>query len=54
MPALSAKIANSRPLVVLAKTVKGKGCSLMENKANWHYWNPLTGEQVERCRKELA
>jgi transketolase len=40
--------------VILAKTVKGKGISLMENKANWHYWNPLTPEEIQECRKEIA
>jgi transketolase len=42
------------PRIVFAKTTKGKGFSVMENKANWHYWNPLTDEQIEQCRKEVA
>ena len=28
--------------VILAKTIKGKGFSIMENKANWHYWNSIS------------
>ncbi len=39
--------------IVIAKTIKGKGFSIMENKANWHYWNKLNSEEVEICRKEL-
>jgi len=52
--ALSKRGSTSGPQMVLANTVKGKGCSIMEHKPNWHYWNPLTVEQVEQCRKELA
>jgi len=54
MSALSSQTGSTRPLIVLANTVKGKGCSLMEHKANWHYWTPMTVEQIEQCRKELA
>ena len=39
--------------IVIAKTIKGKGFSIMENKPNWHYWNNLNSEEVEICRKEL-
>jgi len=39
---------------ILAKTIKGKGCKLMENKKDWHYWNFMTDEQIEQTRKELA
>lgn len=45
---------NDMPRIVFAKTTKGKGFSVMENKPNWHYWNPLTDEQIEQCRKEVA
>jgi transketolase len=41
------------PSLIFAKTVKGKGFSIMENKAHWHYWNTLTQEQIDECRKEL-
>lgn len=54
LSALSNDTTRKGPLVVLANTVKGKGCSIMEHKAIWHYWNPLTVEQTEQCRKELA
>jgi transketolase len=39
---------------ILAKTVKGKGSSLMENKKDWHYWNAMSEEEIEKTRKELA
>ena len=39
---------------ILAKTVKGKGSSIMENKKHWHYWNYMNDEEVEKTRKELA
>ena len=52
--AFSSQTGGTRPLIVLANTVKGKGCSIMEHKAHWHYWNPMTVEQIEQCRRELA
>ena len=42
------------PKYILAKTIKGKGFSIMENKANWHYWNNLNSDEIEICRKELG
>ena len=39
---------------ILAKTVKGKGSSIMENKKNWHYWNAMNEEEIKLTRKELA
>jgi len=39
--------------VLLANTVKGKGFSLMENKANWHYMNALSEQDILSCREEL-
>tara|TARA_Y100000590_G_scaffold127688_1_gene145992 strand:+ start:28346 stop:29152 length:807 start_codon:yes stop_codon:yes gene_type:complete len=38
---------------ILAKTIKGKGSSVMENKKNWHYWNPMSEEEIKKTRKEL-
>ena len=29
-----------KPSLIVAKTVKGKGVSFMENKAKYHHWNP--------------
>ena len=39
--------------IILAKTIKGKGFSIMENKANWHYWNNLEPDEIEICRKDI-
>ena len=39
---------------ILAKTIKGKGASLMENKKNWHYWNPMNEDEIEKTRRELS
>ncbi|MGN0968538.1 MAG: transketolase, partial [Oscillospiraceae bacterium] len=40
------------PVVILAKTVKGKGVSFMENNAGWHGKAP-NAEQYEQARAEL-
>ena len=42
------------PSCLIADTVKGRGVSFMENKPEWHYWNPLTNEQIDIARSELA
>ena len=42
-----------KPTAVIAKTVKGKGCSFMENKAEWHGVAP-SAEEVEKALAELA
>ena len=39
---------------ILANTIKGKGCKIMENKKHWHYWNHMSAEEIEQTRKELA
>ena len=41
------------PSCLVAKTIKGKGLSLMENKANWHYWNNISDSQIKECLEEL-
>lgn len=35
---------NSKPVVIVAKTVKGKGVQFMENKACWHGTSPSSDE----------
>ena len=32
----SAKLIKGKPTIIIAKTIKGKGVSFMENKAEWH------------------
>jgi transketolase len=44
--------ADDKPLCVIAKTVKGKGISFMEDKLEWHYLS-LTPEFYEAAAKEL-
>lgn len=41
-----------RPVMIICKTIKGKGVSFMENKAEWHGSAP-NAEQVEQALKEL-
>ena len=41
------------PKCIVAKTIKGKGSSIMENKKHWHYWNSMSEEEIEKTRKEL-
>lgn len=43
---------SSKPLMIIANTVKGKGVSFMEDKPLWHYVVPA-GDQLEMARKEL-
>ena len=42
-----AKMNKGNPTVLIANTVKGKGSSLMENKANWHHKVPTPEEQEQ-------
>jgi len=41
-----------QPTVIIARTVKGKGVSILENNTNFH-GIPLTPEQMEQALKEL-
>ena len=43
---------SGRPRAVVARTVKGKGLSFMEDNNQWHY-SRLTPELLERARTEL-
>jgi transketolase len=42
---------NGKLKIIIANTVKGKGCSIMEHKPEWHYWYGMTEEQIEQTRK---
>jgi len=48
----AAKAVKGKPTVVIAKTVKGKGVSFMEDQAGWHGKAP-NAEQYEQAVKEL-
>jgi transketolase len=47
-----ARQETARPTVILARTVKGKGVSFMENEASWHGIAPKKG-QFEKALPEL-
>lgn len=49
----SGKSIKGKPTAVVAGTVKGKGCSFMENRVEWHGTAP-NKEQVEKALAELA
>lgn len=44
---------NKKPTVILAKTIKGKGVSFLEDKNGWH-GKPLKKEDMERALGELG
>jgi transketolase len=43
----------ARPAVVLARTVKGRGVSFMENKREWH-GHSISDEQYRLALQELG
>ena len=47
-----ARMTKGQPTAIIAKTVKGKGVSFMENKASWHGVAP-NAEQYEAAMEEL-
>ena len=47
-----AKLTKGMPTAIVAKTVKGKGVSFMENKAEWHGKAP-SQEEFEQAMKDL-
>jgi len=47
-----AAACKGKPSVILAKTIKGKGVSFMENNAGWHGKAP-NAEQFEQAKAEL-
>jgi transketolase len=42
-----------QPVVILAKTIKGKGVSFVEDKNGWH-GKPLKGEDLKKALEELG
>lgn len=50
--AVSEAKKNQKPTVIIAKTIKGKGVSFMENQAGWHGKAPKK-EEFELAMKEL-
>ena len=43
---------NGKPKVLIAKTIKGKGVSYMENRLEWHYL-PMTEAQYEQAQADV-
>lgn len=48
----TARETKGKPTAIVAKTVKGKGCSFMENRAEWHGKAP-TAEEAAKALAEL-
>lgn len=48
-----AKTIKEKPTVIIAKTIKGKGVSFMENKADWHGKAP-NKEEYKMAMEELS
>lgn len=46
-------IGKGKPVMIIAKTVKGKGVSFLEDKEGWH-GKPLPQEDFEKAVKELG
>jgi transketolase len=46
--------ATGRPLVLIARTVKGKGVSFMENNPKWHGLAPTPEEAIQAIREILG
>ena len=43
----------NKPSMIIAKTIKGKGVSFMENSVDWHYRSP-TNEQLKKALIEIS
>ncbi len=43
---------SSKPVIIVARTIKGKGVSFMENKIEWHGVAPKP-DQAEQAKKEI-
>ncbi len=49
----TARSIKGKPTAIIADTIKGKGCSFMEDKAEWHGTAP-SREQTAQALEELA
>ncbi len=47
-----ARQVKDRPFAIVARTIKGKGCSFMEGQVDWHGKAP-TQEELERALREF-
>ena len=46
-------ISSNKPTIILAKTIKGKGVSFLENKEGWH-GKPVPKDMLQSALKELG
>ena len=53
LDALARRADQSKPLCVIAHTIKGKGVSYMEDQVGWHHGVP-TQAQLDQAMKELS
>ena len=51
--ALSSQDSRSRPRVLIANTVFGKGVTFMERQIKWHYW-PMSDEEFRQAVREIG
>lgn len=47
-----ARGVQGRPTAIIARTVKGKGCTFMENRVEWHGTAPK-GDEIERALADI-
>lgn len=47
------RMVKGKPSVLIVNTIKGKGSSVMENKAAWHHHVP-SAEEYEQIKEDLA
>lgn len=47
----SAPFEHGKPSMIVAKTIKGKGISFMENEAKYHHWHPDNREAEEALKQ---
>jgi len=50
--AFNSAVSSKKPFVIIAKTMKGKGVSFLENKDGWH-GKPVNKEQLKQALKEI-
>ena len=49
-----AETANGRPKVIIARTVKGRGVSFMEDSVRWHLGAGMTEQEKQRAIKDIS
>ena len=48
-----AKKQKNKPVTIICHTVKGKGLSFAEGKAEWHHKSMITQNQIQEMKREL-